>query len=245
MSNINNIDKNDCLKFIKNDDSFSIHPLLNTYYDYTKFTIFENKPDMCHVLPQLMKKKKGTTIITNIGINILKENIAASKTELNIDNINLSDDLNDLNELNKSNDLNTVDIKSSQNLKKECNDSLKCIDPALNFALAINKNNFLDIVFQITSIEDLNNWLFTNDLNRLPIEMINTVLDLFWENYYNKIDEDINLFIEINKKLIYVFFQEDLTIEIATKIVNRLIKNNYGKKIKYLSKIKKYLTKYI
>ena len=130
-------------------------------------------------------------------------------------------------------------------LKNDCYDGLICIDPVFNFTLPINKNNFLDVVFQISSLEDFKKWLLENDLKKLPIQMINTVFDLFWENHYNKIDEDINLFIEINKKLINVIFEKDIAIGTLNKIVNKMIKNNYGKKIKYLDKIKKYLTKYI
>jgi hypothetical protein len=242
MSNIKNIDKNDCLKIIKKNDKYSIHPLLNTYYNYSKYQIFENKPDMCHVLPQLIKKdigiKTGSNFITNIGTNILKSNLESSDSKLNI---NL--DIFENNNIDTSTDF--ISSTNSTFLKNDNNYEFKYIDPVLNFTLAINKNNFLDIVFHITSLEDLNNWLFTNNINKLPIKMINTILDLFWENYYDKIDEDIYLFIEMNKKLIKIYYQKDLTIEITKLIVNKLIKDNYGKKINYLSKIKKYLTKYI
>jgi hypothetical protein len=145
-------------------------------------------------------------------------------------------------EISESSKSNIEEIKK---LKNDCHDGLICIDPIFNFTLPINKNNFLDIVFQISSLEDFKKWLLENDLNKLPIRMINTVFDLFWENYYNKIDEDINLFIEINKKLINIIFEKDIAIGKLKKIVNKMIKNNYGKKIKYLDKIKKYLTKYI
>jgi hypothetical protein len=70
-------------------------------------------------------------------------------------------------------------------------------------------------------------------------------LNLYWKNYYNKIDEDIDNFVIVNKKIFKKFLNKELNNEIILKIINRLIKNNYGKKIKYISKIKKYLVKYI
>ena len=52
-------------------------------------------------------------------------------------------------------------------------------------------------------------------------------------------------FIMMNRKLFNKFLDRKIDDAIIIKIINRLIKNNYGKKIKYISKIKKYLIKYI
>ena len=70
-------------------------------------------------------------------------------------------------------------------------------------------------------------------------------MNLFWKNYYNIIDEDIDNFIIVNKKIIKKFMYKEIDEAIIIKIINRLIKNNFGKKIKYINKIKKYLIKYI
>lgn len=228
MAKIVNIEKNDCLKFIGAKDSISIHPLLNAYF-YYKHPIFDNKPDMCNVLPQLIPNE-GTKIFSNINVKVLKDNLEYLETKINTSVIEPD---------NKKSKI-SQDNKISPPLAR-----VPPIEPVFNFTLPINKNNLLDIVFHITTMEDLNNWLFTNDLNKLPIRMVETVLNLFWENYYNIIDEDINLFIEINKKIIKILFEKEPTNKIIEKIVNKIIKNNYGKKINYLSKIKKYLTKYI
>jgi hypothetical protein len=109
----------------------------------------------------------------------------------------------------------------------------------------INNSNFLDVVFQITSVEDLNDWISNYDIKSIPIEIINIVLDLFWLNYYQTIDSNLNSFIKLNQKLINIVYNRNVSLDITTKIVRKLIKNNFGKKIKYLNKIKKYLTKYI
>jgi hypothetical protein len=245
MTEIYNIDKNDCLKIIKRDETASLHPLLNVLNTYNT-PYYDNKPEFCHVLPQLIndhKSRENNTLFASINTKQLRENTINAKNVLNPNNNSLFDDINILDDTNisKTSKSNIVEKKINNN---DCHDGLLCIDPIFNFTLPINKNNFLDVVFKISSLEDLKKWLFENDLKKLPIRMVNIVFDLFWENYYNKIDEDFNLFIEINKKLINVIFEKDLAIGILKKIVNTMIKNNYGKKIKYLDKIKKYLMKY-
>ena len=132
-------------------------------------------------------------------------------------------------------------ISESSNINQTTNSSI--INPLLYFTMPINSNNFLEIIFGISTIFNLNEWI--NLINPSDIELLDFVLNLYWKNYYNKIDEDINNFIIINKKIIKKFLNKDIDNEIIKKIVNKLIKNNYGKKIKYINKIKKYLTKYI
>ena len=130
------------------------------------------------------------------------------------------------------------DSETSQEIIQSTN-----IDPLLYFTSPINSNNFLEIVFNISNISQLNQWI--NLIDNTEIELLSFILDLYWKNYYNKIDEDIDNFIIVNKKIFKKFFYKDISNEILLKIINRLLKNNFGKKIKYITKIKKYLTKYI
>ena len=234
-TDIKNIDKNDCLKFIKSTDVTSIHPLLNTFNVWDN--LYKDKPDMCHVLPQLNKNILGDTIVTTLSTNKLKENIKSDSLDINNLRTDSIDNLVEPEANIKSDSINTNDLKST--------DDLMCIDPVMNFSMPINNSNFLDIVFKITSVIDLYNWLLNSQTNNKEIEIIETVFDLFWEYYYHKIDDELDLFIKTNQKLIYIILNKDISLEITKNIVNRLIKNNFGKKINYLSKIKKYLTKYI
>jgi len=121
--------------------------------------------------------------------------------------------------------------------------NVKDINPLLYFTLPINSNNFLEIVFNISNLSQLNQWI--NLIESSEIKLLDFVLNLYWKNYYNKIGEEIDNFIIVNKKIFKKFLNKDLSNDIILKIINRLIKNNYGKKIKYISKIKKYLIKYI
>ena len=117
------------------------------------------------------------------------------------------------------------------------------INPLSYFCLPINSNNYIEIVFGISNINKLSQWI--NMIDDTDIELLDFVMGLFWKNYYNIIDEDMDSFIGVNRKIIKKFMYKDINNDIIIKIVNRLIKNNYGKKIKYINKIKKYLTKYI
>jgi len=117
------------------------------------------------------------------------------------------------------------------------------INPLLYFTCPVNSNNFLEIVFSISNLSQLNE--FINLINSSEILLLDFVLSLYWKNNYDKIDQQIENFIIVNKKIFLKFFNKNLTNDVILKIINRLIKNNYGKKIKYISKIKKYLTKYI
>jgi hypothetical protein len=255
---IQNLNKTDCLKFIKANAEISIHPLLNAFYDYTTYPSHKDKPDSCYILPQIMKNKAGNTIITNVGTNLLKEIKKTNVTDVDnlqtdtIDNLigiddNLIDQSNKSNKSNQSNQSNQSNKsnQSNQSNQSNCLDDFNCIDPVLNFMIPINNSNFLDVVFQITSVEDLNDWISNYDIKSIPIEIINIVLDLFWLNYYQTIDSNLNSFIKLNQKLINIVYNRNVSLDITTKIVRKLIKNNFGKKIKYLNKIKKYLTKYI
>lgn len=117
------------------------------------------------------------------------------------------------------------------------------INPLLYFTSPINSSNFLELVFNISNVYQLNQWI--NLINISDIKLLRQVLKYFWINYHNKVDEEMDTFIIVNKKIFKKFLYKDVDDKIIIKIINRLIKNNYGKKIKYISKIKKYLTKYI
>ena len=117
------------------------------------------------------------------------------------------------------------------------------INPLMYFTSPINSNNFLELVFNISNPYQLNQWI--NLLDSSEIKLLRFVLNLYWKNYYNKIDDDMDNFIVVNKKIFRKFLNKNIDDKIIIKIINRLIKNNYGKKIKYISKIKKYLIKYI
>jgi len=134
-------------------------------------------------------------------------------------------------------------IINSDSLSEITENKIIDINPLLYFTLPINSNNFLEIVFNISNLSQLNQWI--NLIDKSELQLLDFVLNLYWKNYYNTIDEDIDNFIIVNKKIIKKFLDREMTNEIILKIINRLIKNNYGKKIKYISKIKKYLIKYI
>ena len=119
----------------------------------------------------------------------------------------------------------------------------KDINPLLYFTLPINSNNFLELVFNISNSSQLNQWI--NLIESSEYKLLEFVLNLYWKNYYNKIDEEIDSFIIVNKKIFKKFYNKDITDDILLKIITILIKKKYGEKIKYISKFNKYLIKYI
>ena len=122
------------------------------------------------------------------------------------------------------------------------------MNPLMYFTLPINSNNFLDVIFNINTIENLYEWLHyyeTIDLQTNDIFIMGLVLDLFWKNYYNIIDQNIDIFINLNQKLVKILFNKIISVDVISEITNKIIEENYGKKIKYIDEIKKYLTKYI
>ena len=132
-------------------------------------------------------------------------------------------------------------IKNTNNLKLL---NKQEIENKINFfSLPINSNNFLEIVFSIKTINDLDIWLNTVDYSKLKV--INTVFSLYWKYNYESINDNLDIFININNKLIKNILHKNINDEIINKIINRLIKKNYGKNIKYIDKIKKYLMIYI
>ena len=230
MSKSKILKKNDCIKFVKSDkistsqNSIDINPLLSI--------IVENpKPigDFCYVIPQIGNNNE--TIQMKLISTIKNEN-----NESNIDDLNISD----------VSDTSSNSSKSSDEHIKQINNKISDIheiDKSMLFTLPINSNNFLEIVFNISNIRQLNDWI--TDLDNKNTDIIEIALNLFWINYYNKIDKDFETFIKLNKNIINNILNKEVNIDIINKIVNRLIKKNYGKKIKYLDKIKKYLRKYI
>jgi hypothetical protein len=145
---------------------------------------------------------------------------------------------------NKKDINNNIIINSDTELQSSTTNKLEVdINPLMYFTSPINSSNFLELVFNISNPYQLNQWI--NLLDSSEIKLLRFVLNLFWLNYHNKVDDDMDNFIIVNKKIFKKFLNKNIDDKIIIKIVNRLIKNNYGKKIKYISKIKKYLTKYI
>jgi hypothetical protein len=268
ISNINILKKNECIKTIDNNEIESIHPLINSILIST-----DNKSKLCFVLPQFIDNEclfaRNYNILLNESMQLnsdLEINLdfkKDSKTDIKISNesnklgsneleSNLDTDTDSDSDLNLEFDLeldqDNISNPNKDNLSKSniCNSN--CIDPLLYFTLPINSNNFLDLIFNITTIEHLNEWLNyyeTLIIDDYDIFNINLVLDLFWKNYYNIINQNINSFINLNQKIIKIMFNKNIDIKIIEKISNKIIEVNYGKKIKYIDEIKKYLTKYI
>jgi len=230
MSKSKILKKNDCIKFVKSDNistnqnSIDVNPLLSI--------IIENPRqigDFCYVIPQIGNNNE--TIQMKLISTIKNEN-----NESNIDDLNISD----------VSDTSSNSSKSSDEHIKQINNKISDIheiDKSMLFTLPINSNNFLEIVFNISNIRQLNDWI--TDLDNKNTDIIEIALNLFWINYYNKIDKDFETFIKLNKNIINNILNKEVNVDIINKIANRLIKKNYGKKIKYLDKIKKYLRKYI
>ena len=121
----------------------------------------------------------------------------------------------------------------------------KIEDNVLFFTLPINSNNFLEIVFNISNLEQLNNWLNILNTNNINLNIINTVFNLYWNNNYDDILNDLDLFITINYKLINKFLNKNINLTITNNIINKLINEPYEKNINYIDKIKKYIMLYI
>jgi hypothetical protein len=192
---------------------YSIHPLINT--------IIKNNTNKnnCFILPH--KMENDNLIYYTMDENALKKKLNKFSSII-IDDKKQSID-NKIIPINKikNNDINSI----------------------FNFMIPINSSNFLEIIFNIKSIDDLNNWLLIYDLE--DKKTVYLIFDLFWINYYNIIDDNIDTFIKLNQQIILYYFYKKIDNNIMAKIINKLIKRNYGKKIKYLDKIKKYLIKYI
>jgi len=235
MSKSKILNKNDCIKFVKSDkiltsqNSIDIHPLLSIIVENPK-----NTGDFCYVIPQVANDNDNEIIQRKLISSIKNE-----KNELNIDDLNIN--------ISSDSDTSSISSKSSdetikQPSKNQISD-INEVDKVMLFTLPINSNNFLEIVFDISNIGQLNNWI--TNLDKKNTEIIDIALNIFWINYYNKIDKDFETFIKLNKNIINNILNKEVSIDIINKIVYRLIKKNYGKKIKYLDKIKKYLRKYI
>jgi hypothetical protein len=219
MSEFKIPNNNDCLLKIKlstNDDVHMIHPQLNLHLNIQPIDIPTTTNDICMVQPQLFKNK-----------------VLVMKT------------------MNKTNDIsvnfNIDEKKQNSTPKKDVIIEAVCMaQPIMNFIMPINSNNWLDIVCNIQTVDKLDNFIRTlNSEESYFNTLIDLVLNLFWKNYYHIVDNDIKSFIKLNKKIIDIIFNKDISDKIATKITNKFIRNNYGKKIKYLEKIQKYLNKYL
>lgn len=221
MSEFKLPNNNDCLiKIIlsNNENVDIIHPQLNLHLTLPPIDVNISSKNSCMVQPQLFKKNK---IVVMKKIN--KTNDVS--IHLNIDNIT------------KQNSTSTSDVI----IEPIC-----ITQPIINFIMPINSNNWLDVVCGIQTVDKLDNFIRTLNFEESYFNnLIDLVLNLFWKNYYHIVDNDIKSFIKLNKRIINIVFNKDVDDNIATKITNKFIKNNYGKKIKYLEKIEKYLNKYL
>jgi hypothetical protein len=218
MSNNNILDRNNCIKILKKDTKVVLHPLINSVMNFD----IEKKDNLCIILPQLI----DGILFYNVGEKKLVQNIK--------------------NKSDKKNLLDTTNFSESQSSNTSVRTTLSdtLVDNKLiNFTLPINSSNFLDVVFGIENIQHLYSWIDTYDTE--DKNTINLILDLYWKNYYYTIDDNLNDFIRLNQRIVYLLFNKDIDLTTMTKITNKLIRRNYGKKIKYLDKIKKYLRKYI
>jgi hypothetical protein len=225
MSDIGILTKNDCISTIKSNNHSVIHPLINNILHYNSISDFHDNTTRCLIIPQILNEINKNTLFYGLDKN--KLNKRKKKDRLIFDTNNK--------------DIEDTEISESISELSLCDD--ECNNPLINFTLPINSNNFLDVVLSMTTIEELYEWL-DNCIDD-DKKMIGIVLDLFWKNYYSIIDENIELFIKINHKIIDLIFNRKLSNEIISSISVTFIKKYSGKKINYLNKIKKYLMKYI
>jgi len=142
-------------------------------------------------------------------------------------------------QLDKNTDV-IIDTETD-NINKTKNEDDEKYNIITNFSLPINSNNFIEIIYNITTLSQLEDWFNNYDPNNIKIAEI--ILNLFWFTKIQEIIEDIDLFIKINITIISTVFNKTIDYNKCQKIINHLIKHSYGKKINYLHKIKKYLTK--
>jgi hypothetical protein len=207
----NIITKNTCLKKVHRNTT-DIHPLLN--YSLT--------------MPNNIKNNEFF-VIPYVSKNIILFNKQLDSCDQNITNNSMSSDLN------------FGDTLLLNEKKNETSNAIKNINinNSMNFSFPINSNNFLDIIFGITNITQLTNWFIGYNIE--DKKTINLVISLFWENYYETINDNMNEFNHLNTLIAKLLFSKKLTSDESIKISNKLISENYGKKIKYLEKIKKYI----
>ena len=192
----NIITKNTCLKKISTNTT-DIHPLIN--YLLT--------------LPNNVKNNEFF-VIPYVENNIILFNKQLNSCDQNITNKISSVDLNFGDKL-----LNEKKNKVS-NIIKNIN-----MNNTINFSLPINNNNFLDIVFGITNIEQLINWFIGYNID--DIQTINLVLSLFWEKYYGTINDNLNEFNHLNFLIAKLLFSKKITSDESLKISNKLISEKY------------------
>lgn len=215
MSDI--IGKNKCLKKELEPNIPNIHPLINYLMEFPNLTEKQH-----FVLPQV----ENNIIIYNKKIKNCTENKSESESDSDLI-------FSDSQIINKEDNSNIFKI-GTNNLP-----SLN--DNNVSFSFPINSNNFLDVIFNITNINQLINWLRTYDLN--DKDTINIVLNLFWKNYYSTINDNIAEFNELNFLIVKLLFNKTLNNDKLQELSNKIISKNYGKNIIYLEKIKKYINK--
>ena len=216
----NSIKKNQCLKELQLNTP-DIHPILNY------LTNVEGKQDgACFVLPQVI----NNVIVYNKIIK--KTDNIEPESELNFSDNTVNNILTDKSPITNITDMVDTRKTKSSKLNKQQNE-------LINFSFPINENNFLDIIFNITNIKQLINWFIAYDMD--DVKTIDLVLNLFWKNYYESINENITEFNELNFLIVKYLYGKVLTHNEIQQLSNKIISKNYGKNIKYLEKIKKYI----
>ena len=218
----NIINKTTPIKELKSN-TIDIHPLVNFLIELP-----DDKKKQYFVLPQIFNNVIifGKDLKKSDDANLSDSELFFSDTQASNKDKDDDDD-NDDDHLTK---FEKIDSKSSNTPKNE----------SINFSFPINSNNFLDVIFNITNIKQLTNWLNTYDTN--DKDTVDLVLNLFWKNYYNTVDQNMTDFNELNYLIVKIMFDKILTQNEVQLLSNKIISKNYKKKIKYLEKIKKYIS---
>lgn len=210
------IKKNQCLKKELEPNIPNIHPLINYLMEYPNL-----KEKQHFVLPQV----ENNIIIYNKNLKTCVDNKINSDSSSDSELFFSDDNINK----NKS---PSTDIFKTVTSSNKSNDYI-------SFSFPINSNNFLDVIFNITNINQLINWLTTYDIN--DKNTIDLVLNMFWTNHYATVNDNINEFNELNFLIVKLLFNKVLTNDKVQQLSNKIISKNYGKNIVYLEKIKKYI----
>lgn len=214
----NIINKTTPIKELKSN-TIDIHPLVNFLIELP-----DDKKKQYFVLPQIFNNVIifGKDLKKSDDANLSDSELFFSDTQASNKDKDDDDD-NDDDHLTK---FEKIDSKSSNTPKNE----------SINFSFPINSNNFLDVIFNITNIKQLTNWLNTYDTN--DKDTVDLVLNLFWKNYYNTVDQNMTDFNELNYLIVKIMFDKILTQNEVQLLSNKIISKNYKKKLNIWKKSK-------
>lgn len=273
MSGINILTKNDCVKFVNSNEYSWIHPLLNEIIRFSDkpkpdmcciLPQIKNKK-FVSVIPyhdiiddlQINFDNISTNIQPNVSTNMstnVQPNVSTNIQSNIKQNTSTNTLTNTLTNASTNISTNTLDdlpsyvlpIVSSEMLLNVTSNDVCNLNPVMNFSLPINSNNFLDIVFRIETLYNLDEWINNLDFNDdVSLKLLPLALDLFWKNNYNKIDEELDFFMSFNRKILKIIIDKPINKSIALYVANKLMKHDYGKEINYINQIKKYYNHYL